>query len=91
MTPFHFSRFTWDAPSRAFVAELSDLGPNPLERIFPDACDVGLAISGVVRDVRFYVDEERRDVDGNLESIVLRPVSADERYAPGVRVILFND
>ena len=42
------SRFTWHPESRRFIAEISDLGPNPFEQIYPDACDRGFIMTSVV-------------------------------------------
>jgi len=92
MATVHFSQFTWDRESRSFIAELSDFGPtSPLEQIWPDSADLGLRFVGKVREIRFFVDREIRNDEGDLERLVLRPIPADARYAPGVSVILFND
>lgn len=78
---------------RVLVAEMSDL-PGDLERVWNDACDVGLTIVSqrTGRSIVFCVEHEQRDAEGDLMWLDLRPASLTERRRhPNLIVRLYND
>jgi hypothetical protein len=75
------------------VAEASTLGfpvgRPPYERLYDDACDVGIRIQGKTRKVRFlFVEEITNAYENDLESWNFKPL---EDAGPIKRVIIFND
>jgi hypothetical protein len=55
MTERAIERFTFLHECNELVAEANDLGHSWLERIYNDAYDVGVAVRGRTRTVRFYL------------------------------------
>lgn len=54
--------FRWDTSKRHLTTEASDLPRNWLQRVWPDACDLGLQVKGK-RETKLFTlaKEERRD------------------------------
>lgn len=89
-------RFTWNSKDKTLVSELSDIGFQAFERVYPDACDCGLTIvnSDKGTSAVFYLSKEDRDKEGDLRFYELLPTPESIRKYPklqGVKVILFND
>jgi hypothetical protein len=63
--PVSTRQFTYDAPTKNFAAELSDM--NGLGRVYDDACDVGFTMvsARTGRQVVFVLAEEKRDGEGD--------------------------
>lgn len=86
--------FTWT--KSVGVAEASDIGLRDFVRLYDDAADVGLWIqnrnSGA--SVAFYLSEERRDADGDVQVWILRPVAEHVRHGlcrPDAEIHVLND
>jgi hypothetical protein len=81
---------TWDAPTRRFVAEASELRVSA-SRVWDDACDLGYTLVG--RDARMVpvvVNDEPRDAEGDLLYTDYAPLFPKDRQTfAGLRV--FND
>lgn len=93
---FSSRQFTYTEADRTFVSEASDLDNRHLQRIYDDACDVGLAIQSdkTGRVVRFYMDGAKTDGEGELTHWTYKPLPEDVRRMPDVadlKVIVFND
>lgn len=96
---YPISMFTWDPKTRTFTCELSTLdegGRNPrwYRQIYPDAADAGITIMGQKGDVDYYIADEHKDEEGDLQYITLLPTPESERKVPGckgTKVTLFND
>ncbi len=79
------------------VAEVSDLfkdWPSEQDRVWPDACDVGLRVMGRRQPVDFVVQREVRDAEGELVSFELAPTPESIRRVPAcakARVVIYND
>lgn len=88
--PHNLQRFSRNQDG-ALVAEASDLGGRfGLERIYDDACDVGIAIQShhTNRIEWFYLDK-REERDGEVLAWEFKPVSAGLHGAQ--KVVIFND
>lgn len=82
-----------------FVVYASDLGlsagQEPGQRLYSDACDIGLAIqskqTGAV--VRYSLEATDKDADGDVRAWVFMPVEADCKNAATrrTRVVILND
>ncbi len=94
---FSVDKFLWNAESRMFSAELSDLGRDtPFHLIYHDACDVGFVVRNdkTGQHVVFCVERQERDSDGDLVAYHLCPSPESIRKYPklqNVKMILFND
>ena len=95
--PHSSKRFTF-TKSGTFVSEASDLNNRHLERIYDDACDVGLMIvsSKTGWAVTYYMDKEHRrdDEDNEITHWTYLPTSKSLREVPackGTSVTVFND
>lgn len=79
-----------------FVAEASTLGYSGPQRIYDDACDVGIAIRSVKTGtvVRYYLaSEDALDADDTAGWRFL-PIAEDERRVAacrGTTVLIIND
>lgn len=92
LTPLPIDRFTVvrQEEGTVLVAEMSDFGPgSPLEQIYDDACDEGIAIQGRDRLVRFVLVKSHRDFEGELQFFELAPFPGEESV--NCRVHLYND
>lgn len=94
--PESTERFTWNGKTKTFSAFLSDLEFTGFDRIYPDACDVGLSLCNpnTKAEVVFYLSKEDRDAEGDLRFYELLPISESVKKHPGVtgvKVVLFND
>lgn len=92
MTALDGARFTRSTVMRhALVAEASDVGFKRVERIWDDACDVGIAIRGKQHTVRFYLDHTH-NVDGDVLWWDFKVVERDGRLSNGIKTVrIFND
>jgi hypothetical protein len=98
--PVSSSRFSWNSEHGEFVAEASDLyrasggitgHTNLFERVYDDACDVGLTIVSAVtgREVVFAVYREVRDPEGEIVCWELEPAEYPNRGLCRARI--YND
>jgi hypothetical protein len=90
--PVQASLFTWDAPTRTFSADISDLPGRGFGRVWDDACDEGLTLISRFpgrQPAVFAVSHEERDRDGDVRWWDLSP--ADPRRDPGFAVRIWND
>ena len=92
MTALDASRFSRSPLMHyALVAEASDVGFKRCERIWNDACDVGIAIRGKKHTVRFYLENEHR-VEGDVLWWDFKVVTQDSRLSNGITTVrIFND
>lgn len=82
---FHLAeRFIWEGNHG--TAEVSDLGKNPFQQIYNDACDIGFGLIGRTKHVVFAVTEEFRNRDNDLEYWTLKSIQPK-----GFTLTLFND
>lgn len=98
ISPFTATNPTWSISMehKTLVAEHSDLGnPNLYNRIYDDACDVGIALYSpkTGKTVIWYLaDEIKRE--GDLEVWVFRPIAEHVYRHPvlaGWEVHILND
>lgn len=94
MTEHDLRQFTYvkpqtDAGTGGLVAEASTLGGFPMERIYLDACDAGIAVRShhTSRVERFYFD---RDETREGELVARHYVNID-RNARVRELVIFND
>ena len=90
------NQFEYLPRTKKFIAEISDLGPNAMGQIFPDACDLGIEMHSVHtgKVAQFFVNEEKRDSGGDLEGWILIPTDVTLRKIPhlaGTTVVILND
>lgn len=92
------SMFSYDKATKTFSQELSSLDEGGrvqwYRQIYPDAADAGITIEGNNGSVDYYIAEEKRDQENELQEIILLPTPESERKVPGckgTRVVLFND
>jgi hypothetical protein len=97
---FGTKAFTYDKATRCFVGEISELtagGRLPLlGQIYPDACDAGMILIScdTGKEVRFYLIEEKRDADGDLVVMILKPLPEEVQKNPlleGLSIHALND
>ena len=92
-------QFSYDAKTRTFIVESSDLAPLRSfgwTRLYPDACDVGIFLTSSKTGVtiRYYISNTIEDREGDVQYWELSPVTEDIRKFPVVRntkVIVYND
>ncbi len=89
-------QFDWNPETKTFTSEMSQLGKGfQLERIYPDACDVGFTMISLRTgyDVKFV--ETARDMIGeDLGGQWFEPTQDSLRRFPkmrGVKVLIIND
>jgi hypothetical protein len=91
------SRFTYRKCDKQFISEISSLGKGfRMERVYPDACDVGFTMVSdkTGKQVVFVEEDEVRDVDNDILYWLFVPTENSIRQNPelvGVTVLLFND
>lgn len=92
-TPVSTERFRYDAANRLFTVEASDIGLGhglEFERVFDDACDVGLSlISAKTGQVIACAIEHEELREGDTLYWDLRPAERKDRDLFTVRI--FND
>jgi hypothetical protein len=91
ITSYPIKLFAWVKPDK-LVAEASTLGfpvgKFPFQRLYDDACDVGIRIQGN-KDVRFlFVEEDVNDYDQELKCWKFVPIGD---AGPIKELIIFND
>ena len=91
-------QFFHDKTTRQFIADISDLGPNPFCQIYPDSCDEGFSLvsqaTGKVTDWAVYETASSSGIDGELISWRLKPTLMSLRKNPGLdgyTILLYND
>ncbi len=96
LTPLALSRFHYDKVRKLLSAEASDFGPARegqwwLQRIYDDACDVGIAVHNkdTGRTEVFYLHDVKEDGEGDIQAWSFRPLN--EKLATVKEVIIFND
>lgn len=92
------NQFCMNIETKTFSAEISSLGGNVFERVYADACDLGLTLvsclSGkhsdwVVNDIEYAADD-----GGDLVCWTLVPMAASLVRSPklaGWKIKIFND
>jgi hypothetical protein len=90
MTHYPVERFHWSREEAELSCEISDLGPGfRFERIYDDACDLGIAIRGTKGGVwKFALADSDKDAEGCIVRCRLVPVDS---ACPVRAVFLFND
>lgn len=89
-------RFSVSLEDKSLVTEHSDLGRNVqiLQRLYDDACDVGIAIRGRIGVTYWYMHEEERDNEGDLQVTIYKPCPETLHKYPllkGWTVHILND
>jgi hypothetical protein len=94
MTEMDLRKFTWTKKDGSLVAEASDFGPLRdgrwwLQRIYNDACDIGIAIRSHVTETveKFYLQTEH-ERDGDLTHWTFLPLNPNCKVK---HVTIFND
>ncbi len=86
--PVDVKIFGWNAKDRVLSAELSDLPPGSFDdRRY-------LLVVGAAGTVRFEAAAQKRDADGDLMYLILRPTAGSVAATPacrGIDLVLFND
>lgn len=92
------SKFSHNIEDKTFSADISDLGPEPFEQIYPDACDTGLVLtashSGL--ESRWFIDSTGFKLadDHAVGAWVFKPTPETLRKLPvlnGYTAMVFND
>lgn len=96
IAPISSDRFSFDAKTRLFTAEASDLQNQHLNPLYDDAADVGLVMvsSKTGKTVRYYMIHETRGAENEIESWDYYPTTESIREVPecqGTSVTVFND
>ena len=87
-------RFTFDKAKRTLTAMASDFGPVVsgtwwLARLYPDACDEGIAIrSEITGKVEYFVLSRGEVIDGDLIAWHFKPLN---KLANVASVTIYND
>ena len=89
-------QFSYNKDTRTFVAEASDLGSDPFQRIYEDAADEGVELVSHVtgKSAKFAVNSYERNDDHEFIAWNLVPTAETIRKNPrmrGVTMIIFND
>lgn len=95
VTPISSRRFTHNSKKKRLVAGISDIG-GKFERLFDDACDIGLALynEGTRSISYWHTAEELKDREGEVVGWTLRPTHETQRKYPatvGYELRIFND
>jgi hypothetical protein len=90
------SKFDYNRDTMQLIADVSDLGVDPFERVYGDACDVGIRIVSVRtgRSVMFVVHQEVRDAEGDILYWILKAVRDPRQQEPVLQLLtvkVFND
>lgn len=99
MKKFRSSAFSYQANTKTFITEASDLGrvgEDLFERIYPDACDEGLVIISdkTNTEMVFFLADTETDPEGDTTAWHLRLTPECVRRRPDLadmRVVIFND
>lgn len=84
--PVSTRQLRWDAASRVFTADISDL--NGFGQVWDDACDTGFTLLGPAgREAVVVVTHEEVDGEGDTRWWSLTPISRDHHFT----VTVFND
>jgi hypothetical protein len=92
--PVSSDRFLWDAATRTFIAEASDLGREPFGRVFSDACDEGLTLLSSRhpgQQIVFTINHVERDDDGDTLYWDLVPALRHVARRTNFTIRVFND
>jgi hypothetical protein len=89
-------QFTYNKERREYVSEISDFGPSfRFDRIYDDAADRGFTLQSRTGKVaNFYVDDVKKDNDGDIMYWTLLPTDETVRRNPnlkGVKITIIND
>jgi hypothetical protein len=93
---YNSKQFRYEACTTTFYAEASDLGRNPFDRIYSDACDEGFSIESAKTGKVgvFYLSHTKIDRDNDIVYWELKPTAETIQRIPrlhGIKVIVFND
>lgn len=94
INPLSLERFTFHEDTKTLVAEASDFGPMRdgawwMQRLYDDACDVGIAIRSHETDrVQVFHLEREETRDGDLLAWHFKPM---DKTCPVRGVTIFND
>jgi hypothetical protein len=86
--------FTYDKEANAMISDISSLGRGvAFSRLYDDACDEGFVMVSTKtwQGIAFYLDDEIRNIDGDVECWVFKPIKYQEHLVTGMAVIIFND
>lgn len=89
-------QFSFNSTTKQLSAEISDLGPGAIIRVWPDSCDVGVEVVSekTGAHVKFFVSHTHVDPEGDVQYYDLKPTPESLRKVPAVKgmsMILFND
>lgn len=85
------TQFTWDSPTRTFVAEISDLGPAfKFERVYNDSADLGFTVIGRRGEEIIVVIDHEEMQEGDVMFWTGSVISSPAHTAPA-RFKIFND
>ena len=89
-------KFSVSLESKTLVTEHSDLGRavQLQQRLYDDACDVGIAIRGKGGVTVWFLHEEKKDDEGDLQVTIYEPTSETLHKYPAVKgwtVHILND
>jgi len=98
LDPVNMSHFTYLREKNLLVTEISDLPKGAIARLYPDACDVGLAVrsprSGQVvtfAQARVLRHPSGHVEEGDLIGWVFEPVGRIPAHIAALRIHVFND
>ena|ERR1700722_15518214 len=94
LSPLPLDKFLYSSKDQSLSAEMSDFGPAReghwwLQRIYSDACDIGIAIrSHYTNKVEIFYLEREEVREGDLLAMYFKPLSKSCRVKS---VVIFND
>lgn len=84
--PMPIERFSHHAQSKHLVAEISDLGVNPIQRLYDDACDEGLSVYNKrTGSTTVWAVERTVRKEDEIVEWILRPLDISCGLYPGVQ------
>jgi|ERR1700738_2221028 len=90
LTPLPLKSFAFNKETKTLSTFASDLGDWKVERLYSDACDVGIAIESHLtgKTKVFYLSKQENDLGGDLVACHFTPVNP---LANVKEVVIFND
>ena len=86
--------FYYDAATKTFIADASDLPDNVFERIWQDSCDYGVRMYSVKTGAEsaWYVDETVKDPEDGVSVVMwkLKPTPETVRAERGLEDVLME-
>jgi len=95
--PIDIRRFTWSPTTKTLVAEASDLKGLTPERVYDDACDVGLTVVSPGKGDKpygqavFVQDRIEKDAEGDTVAWHYKLAAGQSETDADMKVVIYND